>query len=75
MDAGPGRLVLTLGAEAKLDGGKLASLVQESRGLYRLTPDLKLLVKLDASVKGYDFVPAARKVLRDLRACASFGVH
>lgn len=69
LDAGPGRLVVTLGAEALLDGHKLATLVQRSRGNYRLTPDLKLVAKVDAQVKGKDFIPAARKVVRDLLAC------
>ncbi|MFO0594047.1 MAG: transcription-repair coupling factor [Myxococcaceae bacterium] len=69
LDGGPGRLVVTLGADARLDGGKLATLVQRSRGLYRLTPDLKLVTKLDASVKGAEFIPAARKALRDLTSC------
>ncbi|MDP2272729.1 MAG: transcription-repair coupling factor [Archangium sp.] len=72
MDGGPGRLVVTLGGDARLDGGKLAKLVQKSKGLYRLTPDLKLVVKLDSSVTSHDFVPAARKVLRDLQGCALF---
>ncbi|MDP1826897.1 MAG: transcription-repair coupling factor [Archangium sp.] len=71
LDGGPGRLVVTLGGDARLDGGKLARLVQKSKGLYRLTPDLKLVVKLDPSVTSHDFVPAARKVLRDLQGCAA----
>ncbi len=69
LDGGPGRLVATLGQEAHLDGARLTTLVQKSKGLYRLTPDLKLLAKLDASVKGMDFIPAARKLVRDLHAC------
>ncbi len=69
LDAGAGRIVVTLGAEARLDGHKLAALVQRSKGLYRLTPDLKLVAKLDASVKGKDFIPAARKVVRDVGGC------
>jgi len=32
---------------------------------------MKLVVKLDGAVKGTDFIPAARKVMRDLLACAS----
>ena len=47
-------------------------MVQKSKGLYRLTPDLKLIVKLDSSVTSHEFVPAARKVLRDLQGCARF---
>ncbi len=69
LDGGPGRLVLTLGAQAKLDGARLLTLVQKSQGLYRLTPELKLIAKLDSSVKGAEFIPAARKLLRDVWAC------
>jgi transcription-repair coupling factor (superfamily II helicase) len=75
LDGGPGRIVVTLGADARLDGAKLATMVQRSKGLYRLTPDLKLVVKLDASVKGMEFIPAARKVLRDLYSCRAATVH
>ena len=71
LDGGPGRLVVTLGGDARLDGGKLAKLVQRSKGLYRLTPDLKLVVKLDPSVTSHEFIPAARKVLRDLVGCST----
>ncbi len=71
LDGGPGRLVVTLGNEPRLDAARLATLVQRSRGVYRLTPDMKLVVKLDGAVKGTDFIPAARKVMRDLLACAS----
>jgi transcription-repair coupling factor (superfamily II helicase) len=70
LDGGTGRVVVTLGADARLDGARVATLVHKSRGLYRLTPELKLVAKVDASVKGVDFIPAARKVLRDLMACA-----
>jgi transcription-repair coupling factor (superfamily II helicase) len=69
LDGGPGRIVVTLGADARLDGHKVAALVQRSKGLYRLTPELKLVAKLDQHVKGKDFIPAARKVVRDLVAC------
>lgn len=71
LDGGPGRMVVTLGNEARLDGARLATLIQKSRGLYRLTPDMKLIVKVDASVKGLHFIPAAKKVIRDLLACGS----
>ncbi|MCC6333008.1 MAG: transcription-repair coupling factor [Myxococcales bacterium] len=73
LDAGPGRLVATLGADARLDAGRLATLVQKSRGLYRLTPDMKLVAKLEEQVKGAAFLVAARKVVRDLLACAAPG--
>jgi transcription-repair coupling factor (superfamily II helicase) len=71
LDGGPGRLVATLGGDARLEPGKVAALVQRSKGLYRLTPDMKLVARLDASVKGLEFIPAARKVVRDLLGCAS----
>ncbi len=71
LDAGPGRLVVTLGADARLEPARVAALVQKSKGVFRLTPDMKLIVKLDSSVKGLEYIPAARKVLRDLLACAS----
>jgi transcription-repair coupling factor (superfamily II helicase) len=74
LDAGPGRLVVTLGPDARLDPGRLAALVQKSKGLYRLTPDMKLVAKLDATVKGAAYLPAARKVVRDLLSCAAPGV-
>ena len=71
LDGGPGRLVVTLGADAHIDGSRLARLVGKAKGLYRLTPDMKLVVKLDASVKGMELLPPARRVLRDLLGCAS----
>ncbi len=66
LDAGPGRLVVTLGPDAALDGARLAKLVQRSKGALRLTPDMKLIARLDATVKGREFVNQAGKVLRDL---------
>jgi transcription-repair coupling factor (superfamily II helicase) len=69
LDGGPGRLVATLGQDARLDGARLITLAQKSRGLYRLTPDMKLVAKLDVSVKGMEFIPAARKMVRDLWSC------
>ncbi len=69
LDGTAGRIAVTLGTDARLDGARVAALVQKSKGLYRLTPDMKLLAKLDAGVKGEDFIPAARKVMRDLLGC------
>jgi transcription-repair coupling factor (superfamily II helicase) len=70
LEGGPGRLVVTLGADALLDPVKVATLVQRSKGLYRLTPDMKLVVKLEAHVKGHELIAEAKKVLRDLNHCA-----
>ncbi|HET6439350.1 MAG TPA: transcription-repair coupling factor [Anaeromyxobacter sp.] len=50
LEAGPGRLVLTLGEGAALDPFRLAKLVQGSGGALRLTPDMKLLVRLGQPV-------------------------
>jgi transcription-repair coupling factor (superfamily II helicase) len=69
LDATAGRLVFTLGAEARLDGGKLALLVQRSNGVYRLTPELKLIARVPEHLKGLGFVEEAKKVLRDLFRC------
>jgi len=74
MDGGPGRVVVTLGTDALLEPAKIASLVQRSKGVYRLTPDMKLVAKLDSAVKGAEFIPAARKVMRDVLACATASV-
>jgi transcription-repair coupling factor (superfamily II helicase) len=46
LDAGPGRLVLTLGEGAALDPFLLAREVQGSQGRLRLTPDMKLVATL-----------------------------
>jgi transcription-repair coupling factor (superfamily II helicase) len=65
-----GRLVVTLGADALLDGPKVAALVQRSKGVYRLTPDMKLVVRVPEGTKGPALIAEAKKVLRDLSACA-----
>jgi transcription-repair coupling factor (superfamily II helicase) len=67
LETGPGRLVIGLGAEAKLDPVKLAALVQKSKGVYRLTPEMKLISKVPEGVK--DTVSEAKKVVRDLFTC------
>ncbi len=46
LEAGPGRLVFTLGETAALDPFALARWVQGSGGALRLTPDMKLVVHL-----------------------------
>jgi transcription-repair coupling factor (superfamily II helicase) len=46
LEAGPGRLVLTLGESAALDPFLLAKHVQASGGRLRLTPDMKLVQSL-----------------------------
>ncbi len=46
LEAGPGRLVLTLGETAALDPFLLAKHVQASGGRLRLTPDMKLVATI-----------------------------
>ncbi len=48
LEAGPGRLVFTLGETAALDPFLLAKHVQASAGALRLTPDMKLVATLGA---------------------------
>jgi transcription-repair coupling factor (superfamily II helicase) len=70
LESGAGRLVVTLGADALLDGPRVAMLVQRSKGLYRLTPDMKLIAKVPEGTKGHALVVEAKKVFRDLNTCA-----
>ncbi|MGZ3446749.1 MAG: transcription-repair coupling factor, partial [Myxococcaceae bacterium] len=70
MESGPGRLVVTLGQDALLDGSRLAALVQKSKGVYRLTPDLKLVARRDGPEQAAALLGEAKKVLRDLAGCA-----
>jgi transcription-repair coupling factor (superfamily II helicase) len=51
LEAGPGRLVFTLGDAAALDPFQLAKRVQASQGALRLTPDMKLVAHLGADGK------------------------
>jgi len=48
LEAGPGRLVFTLGETAALDPFLLAKHVQASGGALRLTPDMKLVAQVGA---------------------------
>ena len=70
METGPGRIVVTLGAEALIDAAKLAALVQRSKGSYRLTPDMKLVARINEAAKEQDLIAEAKKVLRDLSKVA-----
>ncbi|MCE9672331.1 transcription-repair coupling factor [Myxococcus stipitatus] len=64
------RVMVTLGADALLDGAKVAGLVQRSKGYYRLTPDMKLIARPAQALQDQDLVAEARKVLRDLDTCS-----
>jgi transcription-repair coupling factor (superfamily II helicase) len=69
LDAGPGRLVVTLGNEARLDPSRLAGLLQRSKGSLRLTPEMKLVAKIDDSLKGEALLRPAKDVLISLLKC------
>ncbi len=70
LESGPGRLVVTLGVDALLDPAKVAALVQRSKGVYRLTPEMKLVAKRQGTDQPALLLGEAKKVLRDLGACA-----
>jgi len=46
-------------------------MVQRSKGHYRLTPDMKLMVRVPEGLKGLELVNEAKTVLRDLGTCAT----
>jgi transcription-repair coupling factor (superfamily II helicase) len=73
LEAGPGRLVLTLGETAALDPFLLAKHVQSSAGALRLTPDMKLVATVGRPAprpggapgkKKHGGTPAARATAR-----------
>jgi len=69
VEAGPGRLVFTLGDGAALDPFRLAKLVTSSDGAWRLTPDMKLVVHLDED--GKQAAPDAGRKTRAARVQAA----
>ena len=75
LDAGPGRLVVTLGQDARLDGLRLAERVAaaQATGRLRMTPELKLVNTLPRGIAGAEYLGAARHLLDELEACAEPG--
>jgi len=71
LESGPGRLVVTLGQDALLDPAKLAALVARARGVYRLTPDLKLVSRREGPDQPGALLSEAKKILRDLEGVAA----
>ncbi len=65
LEAGPGRLVFTLGESAALDPVLLAKQVQSSDGALRLTPDMKLVA----------MIPGARAAQRPARTKGAAGTR
>ena len=70
LETGPARLVVSLGPDAALEPAKLAAKVQRSKGAWRLTPEMKLVSRLDGSPGGADLLEAARKLVAELGTCA-----
>jgi transcription-repair coupling factor (superfamily II helicase) len=71
LESGPGRIVVTLGQDALLDPARLASLVARGKGVYRLTPDLKLVARREGPDQPGALLSEAKKVLRDLEGIAT----
>jgi transcription-repair coupling factor (superfamily II helicase) len=67
LESGPGRLVLTLGQDAALDPARMAAFIQKSKGAFKLTPDMKLVARIDDQAQGQDLIAEAKRVLRELR--------
>ena len=70
LESGPSRLVITLGPDADLDPVKVAALVGDGT-TYRLTPDMKLVVRSSTSPSVETLLDEARSALRDLARCAT----
>ncbi len=70
LDGGPGRLGVTLGNAPRVDAAKLARFVSRSGGTWRLSPDMKLSIKVPPLLKGPALLAEAKKVLADLARCA-----
>ncbi|MHB1843733.1 MAG: transcription-repair coupling factor [Deltaproteobacteria bacterium] len=71
LESGPGRLVVAMGPKPRIDGAKLAAKVQKSKGAMRLTPDMKLVLRLEGAPQGHDLLEAARRLLGELSTCAT----
>jgi transcription-repair coupling factor (superfamily II helicase) len=68
LKSGPGRLVVQLGPDAALDPVKLAQLVAQGKGRYRLTPGMELVATV---AEKSPVLEEARSLLRTLRGCAA----
>jgi transcription-repair coupling factor (superfamily II helicase) len=67
LESGPARVVLTLGQDALLDPAKMAAFIQKAKGAYKLTPDMKLVAKINPDAKDQDLIAEAKRVLRELQ--------
>ncbi len=66
LDSGPGRLVLSLGNDATISADKLAQKVSRSGGSWRLTPEMKLIVKIAAGIEGQELIRASRELIQQV---------
>ena len=67
-ELGPLRLVLSLGADPRLDPAKIMRLVQKKDSRWKLTPDMRLSYGFTEPERG-DRMATARERIRDIAAC------
>jgi transcription-repair coupling factor (superfamily II helicase) len=67
-DLQPGRMVLSLSAEAPLSPAKVMRLVQDKGSRWKLTPDMRLAYSFDDREKN-DRLAASRRRLEEVLAC------
>ncbi len=75
LESGPGRLVVTLGADAKLDPLRMAQLVARSKEGLKLTPEMKLIYPVPAAAQGetLDLLAHAHKMMQALQGIRAEG--
>jgi len=69
MEAGPARLALLVGREARLDPVKLAALVSREAGRLRLTPDLKLVARIASPITPARLFDEAHRLVGEVEGC------
>jgi len=68
LENGPGRLVVSLGADAAISPEKLAAKITRARGDWKLTPDMKLVV---SKPKAGQELSEAKRLVHELSLLAS----
>ena len=71
LESGPARVVITLGQQALLDPAKTAAFIQKSKGEYKLTPDMKLVARINSEAKDQDLIAEAKRVVRQVQKLAA----
>ena len=69
-ELGPVRMVLTLGADPRLDPAKVMKLIQRKDSRWKLSPDMRLSYAFTEAERE-DRMTAARGRLREILACAT----